>query len=177
MSGFATIEAELLTEASVMFVFREFLARVTGLATLALGSELVNLSAIFFGGFQTTHSSGLPGVIPKHVGIVQVIDSVKVTGLGHKSGEIGREWGESEEFLVEALIQVLSEGVHLGRRVYFSAIGMSDPLLVPFIKWAVALGEIVHHRSGFEGRFSWDKVSREVVFEGLPGPVINGGCF
>ena len=145
MSGFATIEAELLMEVLVTLVFGEFLVRVTGLAALALGSELVNLHAAFFGGFQTTRPSGSAGVIPKRVGIVQVIDSVKVTGLGHKTGEISREWGESEEFLVEALIQVLPEGVHLGCRIYFSAIGVSDPFLVPFVEWAIALGEVVHH--------------------------------
>ena len=44
---------------------------------------------------------------------------------------------DSYDFVVERAEEVLSKGIHFGCIVCIRAIGMDDPILVPFGEWAV----------------------------------------
>ena len=84
---------------------------------------------------------------------------------------------DSHDFIGECAGEVLSKSIHFSCIVCTEAIGMDDPILVPFRERVVVHFEVVHLLGGGEFCFNGDKVFFEGLFKISPYAEIGWGLF
>ena len=72
---------------------------------------------------------------------------------------------DGHDFIMERAGEVLSKSIHFSCVICTGAIGMDDPILVPFCEWAVVHLQVVNLLSGGEFCFNGDKVFFESLFK------------
>ena len=84
---------------------------------------------------------------------------------------------DSHDFVVERAGKVLSKSIHFSCVICTGAIGMDDPILVPFCEWAVVYFKVVHLLGEKEFCFDGNKVFFEGLFKISPCAKIGWGLF
>ena len=84
---------------------------------------------------------------------------------------------DSHDFIVERAGKVLSKSIHFSCVICTGAIGMDDPILVPFCERAVVHFKVVHLLGGGEFCFNRNKVFFEGLFKIGPCAEIGWGLF
>ena len=82
---------------------------------------------------------------------------------------------DSHDFIVEHTGKVLSESIHFSCVVCTGAIGMDDPILVPFCERAVVHFKVVHFLGGGEFCFNGNEVFFEAPFKIGPCAKVGWG--
>src|SRR6266404_5598289 len=97
--------------------------------------------------------------------LVDFIGTIKFMGFGYKVGQSGRHRGNTKQFLVYPMVQVLLEHIDLSVFIGARASGKGGPFLVPFIESTSTLLHIKHVLLGKISGYDGDKMFIKGGFE------------